>query len=341
MRVLLTGAGGPASIGVARSLKSHYLVGIDRDKFALQHAETKVKYVSPDARSPEYIAFLNDLIESEGIDFVHAQPDPEVKVISDNRYQIRAKTFLPLQETVALCQDKYATFKVLARLGVPVPQSYALPNEVRLNRVWDLLMPGVGKMWLRANTGAAGRGAYLIQGHGKYDQARSWIDSQNGWGEFMAAQYLPGKCVTWQSLWKDGSLIASQGRERLEWHLANRSPSGVTGITGVGRTVSRKDMDEIGRAAVLAVEATPNGIFGVDMKEDASGVPNVTEINIGRFFTTIEFFSRLGLNFPEMYVNIGMGLGYHRTNDLPEGWLWIRSMDSPPKLVHESQLCSA
>ena len=346
VRILLTGAGGPATIGVARSLRmprgwkdKHYLVGTDRDRFALQHAATDTKHVSPDSKSAEYIPFLNDLIEAEGIDFVHAQPDPEVRVISENRWQIRARTFLPSRETVRVCQDKYATFKVLARSGIPVPQSYALPDEVRLNQVWDLLMPGVGKMWLRANTGAAGRGAYLIQGHGKYDQARMWIDSQNGWGEFMAAEYLPGRCVTWQSLWKDGNLVAAQGRERLEWHLANRSPSGVTGITGVGRTVSRKDMDEIGRAAVLAVEATPNGIFGVDMKENARGVPCVTEINIGRFFTTIEFFAHLGLNFPEMYVRCGMGERVDPTGNVPEGWLWIRSMDSLPRLVHESQLC--
>ena len=149
---------------------------------------TQERYVAPDARSPEYVPFLNDLIERKSIDFLHAQPDPEVRVISEWRYQIQAQTFLPKPSSLAVCQDKYETYKRLARVGVPVPQSYALPNEVRLNEVWDILMPGVGKLWLRANTGAAGRGSYLIQVYGKFPEAVAWINSQKGWGEFMAAE---------------------------------------------------------------------------------------------------------------------------------------------------------
>ena len=338
VNILLTGAGGPAAIGVARSLAGHYLVGMDCDKYALQHAATDRKYVGLRCSDPEYLASLNDLIASESIDLVHAQPDPEVAFLSEHRDEVAARTFLPSRESVRICQDKLATYAVLSKAEVPVPKSYPLPAETSLNKVWDILMPGTGKMWLRATTGAAGRGAYLVQGFGKYEQARAWIDYQHGWGGFMAAEYLPGRCVTWQSLWKDGRLIASQGRERLEWHLANRSPSGVTGITGVGRTVNRKDMDEIGMMAVRAVDPSPSGIWGVDMKENAQGVPCVTEINIGRFFTTIEFFARAGLNFPDLYVRTAMDEEVGRPASLPEGLLWIRSMDSAPKFVHESEL---
>lgn len=338
MRILLTGAGGPAALGVARSLPDHYLVGMDCDKYSLQHAQTKKKYVGPRCSDPEYIPFLNGLVETEGIDFVHAQPDPEVAVISERRHEVKARTFLPSVQTVRECQDKYLTFKRLYARGVPVPATYPLPSEVWLNKAWDHLMPNVGKLWLRANTGAAGRGSYLISGYGKFTEAVAWVSSQKGWGSFMAAEYLPGKCVTWQSLWKDGELLAAQGRERLEWHLANRSPSGVTGVTGVGRTVNRPDMEEVGIMAVRGMEDKPNGIFGVDMKENAHGVPCVTEINIGRFFTTIEFFTRLGMNFPEMYVRAGMGGHVSRPLTLREGWLWIRSMDSKPVLVHEDAL---
>ena len=340
MRILLTGAGGPAAIGVARSLRHHYLIGMDCDRYALRFAETDARHLAPKASEPSYLGFLNGLISAEGIEFVHAQPDPEVAFLSENRENVRARTFLPRKETVRDCQDKLRCNRILARYGVASPETVPLPDEIALNRAWDRFMPGVGKMWVRANTGAAGRGAYLAL-VGKYEQVRAWIESQHGWGSFQAAEYLPGRCVTWQSLWQDGRLIASQGRERLEWHLANRSPAGITGITGVGRTITRTDVDEVGRMAVLAIDPTPDGIFGVDMKENADGVPCVTEINIGRFFTTIEFFAQAGLNFPDLYVRAATGEHVAPQQSLPEGLLWIRSMDAKPLLVHESEIARA
>ena len=336
MRILLTSAGGPAAIGVARSLKlaGHYLIGMDCNPHTLVFAETDEQILGPRADDPHYLDFLNALIESSGAEFVHAQADPEVLVISSLRDRIRAMTFLPLHQTVVLCQDKYACNKVLAMNGVASPATIPLKSWFDLDRAWSTYMPGTGKMWVRANTGAAGRGAYLAKA-GTFPFIEGWINEQHGWGSFQAAEYLPGRCVTWQSLWKDGKLIAGQGRERLEWHHANRAPSGVTGVTGVAVTIDRPDVNAEGERAVRAVEPTPNGIFGVDMKENADGVPCVTEINIGRFFTTIEFFARAGLNFPDLYVRAGMGERIKPQPSLEPGWMWLRSMDSAPKLRHQ------
>ena len=53
--------------------------------------------------------------------------------------------------------------------------------------------------------------------------------------------------------------------------------------------------------SVRAVSAVPHGIFGVDFAYDKDGVPNPTEINISRFFTTVRFFTEAGVNFPEIF----------------------------------------
>ena len=99
-------------------------------------------------------------------------------------------------------------------------------------------------------------------------------------------------CISQQdaSLWKDGELVVAQGRKRLYWELAKISPSGVTGATGTGLTYSDTELDDIARRAVLAVDNKPDGLFGVDMAYDRNGIPNPTEINISRFFTTHKFF---------------------------------------------------
>jgi len=115
----------------------------------------------------------------------------------------------------------------------------------------------------------------------------------------------------------------------------------VTGVTGVARISNDPEVGHIAERAVLAVAEKPHGIYGVDMKCDKRGTPNPTEINIGRFFTTIQFFTELGLNIPDLYVKLGTGIGVEPVIDvLPEGWYWVRSMDSAPRLVCESELAA-
>jgi carbamoyl-phosphate synthase large subunit len=137
----------------------------------------------------------------------------------------------------------------------------------------------------------------------------------------------------------DGALVVAQGRERLSWAYADRSPSGVTGLTGVGRTIAQTEMDEIAQRAILAIDPRPTGVFSVDLTENAQGVPCPTEINIGRFFTTHQFFTMAGLNMPDIYVRLAFDdpvqLPKNVINPLPDGLCWIRAMDCEPALVSQ------
>src|SRR3990167_3948471 len=332
-RILLTGAGGPASIGVARSLKRHYLIGTDANPYSLHFAETDVKYVTPKASEPTYVQSLMDICARERIEFVHAQPDTEVEKISEFR-DVLPTTFLPPHETVRRCQDKLATWRAWSKAEVPVPHTLLISEYQDLVHAFSELER---TFWIRLRSGAAGAGSLKVS---DLDEARTWITRHRGWGDFIASEFLPGGCFTYQTLWYKGEMIVGQVRERLDWAMGNRAPSGVTGVTGVARTSNDPRVAAIARDAVLAVDKEPHGIFGVDMKCDSAGVPNPTEINIGRFFTTIEFFTRLGLNFPEIYVNLGMSGGEPKVRPatLCEGFYWIRSMDSAPKLVAEQNL---
>ena len=123
----------------------------------------------------------------------------------------------------------------------------------------------------------------------------------------------------------------------MKWELADRSPTGITGVTGVGMTVSDPQIDSVALAAIRAVDARPQGIFSVDMTVDAAGVPNPTEINIGRFFTTSLFFAQAGLNMPYIFTRLALGEEpppiERKINPLPSGLLWVRGMDREPRLV--------
>ena len=67
------------------------------------------------------------------------------------------------------------------------------------------------------------------------------------------------------------------------------------------------------------------------------GVANPTEINIGRFFTTHEFFTRAGLNMPSLLVMLAWGEdlpdGLPAMNPLPPGLAWVRGVDFLPHLT--------
>ena len=337
-RILVTGAGGSPSANFIRSLRAadeeYCIIGTDADKYYLQRAEVDRRYLAPLANDPKYIDFLNYIIEKEEVEFVHAQNDVEVSFLSENREKIKAKTFFPAKETVKILQDKFESCKIWEKAGLKVPKTQLITQDTDLGVLLDEMG---GSMWLRAISGAGGRGSLPV-----YDvkSAKNWLDFQekNGsWnGNFTASELLEPETVTWMSLWKDGELVVAQGRKRLYWELAKISPSGVTGATGTGLTYSSEELDDIARRAVLAVDDKPDGLFGVDMAYDKNGVPNPTEINIGRFFTTHEFFTQAGLNMPEMFVKLGYGESVpvleKNTNPLPDGLVWIRGMDFLPVL---------
>jgi carbamoyl-phosphate synthase large subunit len=150
---------------------------------------------------------------------------------------------------------------------------------------------------------------------------------------------LTERTVTVQQLWWRGELIASQQRSRASWANAKNSPSGVSGSTGIGVTSSDSMVDQVADKTVRTVADKPHGLFGVDMAYTKRGGPRVTEINVGRFFTTApEFFAQAGFNMAYVYVKWGMNDPFWQDstpwrNPIRDGKKWIRGMDRSPVLV--------
>lgn len=335
-RILITGAGGTPSTNFVRSLResgeTFHLIGVDCDKYYLQRAETDERHLVPLADEPDYLSVLQSIVAETRTELIYSQPDPEILRISRDRHVLGARTFLPDHRTIELCQNKFESFRAWENAGLKVPETMMIRDKADLDRSFDqfgspiwiraVVSPGGGKGSLRADSLQA---------------AVAWIDFHDGWGNFTAAQCLSSESVTWLSLWRQGELIVAQGRKRLFWEFSNRAPSGVTGITGAGVTVADPTVDEIAQRVIRAVDPLPNGIFAVDLTYDREGVPNPTEINIGRFFTTHEFFARAGLNMPYLFVKLAFGEPLpplpRKINPLASGLVWIRGMDFLPVLT--------
>jgi biotin carboxylase len=335
-RILVTGAGGSPAVNFTRSIRKapepFFIVGTDANKYYLHRAEVDARYLVPSVTDPQFVDVINDIIAKEKIEFVHAQNDAEVKFLSANREKINAKTLFPSKETVLTCHDKFKSFEKWESAGIKVPKTRIIRTHEDLQSAFNDFG---GKMWVRATSGAGGRGSLPVS---DVQTAINWLDFQHGWdGTFTAAELLRDDTTTWMSIWFDGELIVAQGRRRLYWELSKISPSGVTGATGGGETVSDPVLDDIAERAVKAIDKKPTGLFGVDLAYDQDGTPNPTEINIGRFFTTHQFFTELGLNMPYIFTKLAYGEKLpeikKRVNPVKNNMVWIRGMDFEPVLV--------
>ena len=342
-RIQVGGAGGAPSNNFIKSLRASgrgdHLIGTSTVPSDLFLADTEEKYVVPRATSPEYREAILGLLQKTRPSLLHVQNDFEVRAISrirDDVQELGVRLFMPAPETIENCVDKYKSYEICKRAGIKVPETLLLRTPEDLELAFEKFGP---ELWIRAIEGAAGCGALPADNP---DFARLWIDRFDGWGEFTAVECLTSGSVTWLSIWHRGRLVVGQTRRRRSWSFGSRTLSGVTGITGVGETCSDPTVDRVAQDAILAIDAEPHGIFGVDMTYDHEGLPLPTEINIGRFFTTHHFFTEAGLNMPKIYRDIALEDEFpameRRINPLPDGLVWIRGMDVAPVLTTVEEL---
>ncbi|MBI2144029.1 carboxylate--amine ligase [Candidatus Woesearchaeota archaeon] len=334
-RILIGCCGGTPSINVERSLKEakerYYLIGMDSDEYHIFRSEVDESHLITLAADPLYIPLLQGIIDTTKPDFLHTQNDySELKKISDNRQKLNTLLFIPKKRTIDICIDKNTSYKAWKNAGLNVPHTVLVRTEEDLRQMLKLH----GKAWIRYKEGGFGYGSLLAT---DLEFAKAWINQFKGWGNFTAAEYLSPDSTTWMALFKEGELVVAQGRKRLYWEFANRTISGVTGVTGTGVTVSDPVLDKTAQEAIYAIDKEPHGIFSVDLTYSQKGMPTPTEINIGRFFTTSHFFTKAGLNMAEMYVKLAFGEKIphidKRINPLPEGLAWVRGMDVEPVLT--------
>lgn len=342
MRVLVYGAGGPAGINVCRSLAEarHEVIGVDGDPSHLPWAQVYCAQ-SVCATMEE----LPGLVEYLNVDAIHSQAEQGVVWIADNLDQLSCRTLQPSSQVVVLSQDKWEACLMFRRAGLRDDKVTLVQDEITLRLAAnELAFP----FWLRARHGAGARGSALCENWG---QAIHWAEywwARDYKYDFIAEGYLPGRDFAWTSLWYHGTLVASFGRERLEYIYPRLAPSGRTGTPTIARTVHDDTLNEMAEKTVLALDPTPHGFYSVDLREDRYGMPRPTEVNAGRCFTTSYLATAAGFNFMDQWVRLieaeraldeegVMRFAFPRMkyNVLPAGLTWMRHIDCPELLLDE------
>ena len=315
MRVLVLGAGGPAGVNVCKALQGHEVLAQDDNADHLVWCE-------PYAETHCFDLTVENVNELQA-DVVIPQPDRVTMWTADHADQIEAKTFLPDRRTIALCQDKFMAGLEWRRAGLREDRIELVDSpEAECSQTFPF--------WLRARYGAGAKAAILAR---SYIEAYHWIQF---WHErapqmdFVAEAYLPGRDLAWSGIYYQGELVCSFARERLEYLYPNLTPEGLTGTPTIAEIVHDDAVNVTAEEAVLAVDQKPHGIFSVDLKEDAAGMPRPTEINAGRGFTTFglwamehhtTFFGILG-------CAMGAPFGWRNQRDIiPAGRRMYRHID--------------
>lgn len=348
-KMLITGAGSAQTNGVVNCLlddsEDCEIIGVGSDPYDLMFCRAHKRYLIPHSTKPEYKEVFLKILDMEKPDIVHFQHDVEMAIALKFADEIKArgcKLFVPDYETIDTCVYKYKSWQKFKAAGVKVPENLVIHSESDLQQVFKELTDGQQPIWFRPMIiGNAGKGAFVTADIG---EAKENLDNVNGWGNYMAAEYLPGENMTWLSIWDNGELIVAQGRKRGGWAYSSMSMSGVTGITKIGMTYSSPELDDIAIncCKAVATDNKPHGIFGVDLKCDRNGIPNPTEINISRFFATVEFFEKAGLNMPAIFKDLAL-YGKKpelskKLNPLADDLLWLRSLDDRPILTTREKM---
>jgi len=353
-RILVTGSGGIGGVNFIRALREGeklendelFIVGTDFNSYHLQFPEVDIRYKTPRHNDPNFIKVLLDIVKKHKIEFLHPHPSVEARVVSHKVkiFQRRGvKTYIPPPKDIA--PDKLTIHTILDKKGVTVPKTIHLEALEDIDRAFNELG---SPLWIRAVTGAGGRLSLLVK---TPKEARYWVLLNYLQGrakirDFIIQEYLPGRDIAFDSLWFKGKLITSYARQRLEYPFKHISLSGITGTPTVAKIINESKINRLGTNAVRALNEEPHGFYSVDIKEDNSGKPYVTEVD-GKWHTTAPLwgyaFTKITsdnkYNLAYLYLKLGYGeeiKDYPPEYDLyPEGYYLVRQLDCGVLLVNE------
>ena len=353
IKVLVTGVGGPTPRSFVRAIKSFggdlanefEFIGVDCNRLAYGLYDKELfskSFVVPRTGDKNYWETMNVIIEENEID--GAVILPELEVIewaknADRKLNKKIKLHLPDPALAAEIVNKHRLHNLLKDAGL-VPKYCLLdPSGYSYKALKEKLSD---IYWVRSTEGSSGLGSLKIENEKALEQ---WIAINPGVKEFIASEYLPGRNMACKLLYFAGKLVSTASAERVNYIMAKVAPSGITGNTSFGRllnepglvAISVKAMDSI----ALKLNVTLNGIFTIDYKEDASGNPKITEINI-RHVAFTSSIAAGGANLPldtlrGMFLNDPATLETkHYSFD--EEMIFLRDVDGYPIVMKEEDL---
>jgi len=280
VRVLVTGAGGPAAVSVMKSLgadPSVSVIAADMDPWAagLYLVPPDQRTLVPAGAAPEFADVAMERCLELGVDVLIPTCDAELQPLGQARADFRragVELLLAPDHALQVCLDKLALAERCAG-HVPVPRTE------RLDKVAD---PGswAYPVMVKPRRGSGSRGISVITSG--QDLARLEASADH-----IVQDYLPGAEYSIDVLADaTGHVVASvpRVRERVD-----------SGVSVAGRTLHDEELERLGAAVAAATGLTY--VANVQFRRDALGRPALLEVN-PRFPGTMPLTVASGVDMP-------------------------------------------
>jgi carbamoyl-phosphate synthase large subunit len=287
LRVLVTGAGGPAAIAAMKSLRAEpsvQLIAADMDPWAAGLYLTGERTLVPAGAAPEFTAVLLDRCRALGVDVVLPTVDAELQPLARAREEFAAAG-------VALLLAPAAALDIILDKLTLATHCAGVVQVPRTELFGPSLDPAgwTYPVVVKPRQGSGSRGVIIV------DSAAA-LAALDRSPSLIVQEFLPGEEYSVDVLADAaGRVIASVPRLRA------RVDSGVS--VG-GRTVHDPEVERFGRAVAQATGVTY--VANVQCRRDAGGVPALLEVN-PRMPGTLGLTIASGVDMPRLALAALLG----------------------------------
>lgn len=267
--VLTTESGGPAAVGLIKSLRALgdmvHIVATDANPLAAGLHLADNQEVVPYADDPAYIDSLLRVVEKYKVDFILPTGEHDLQALAQNRTLFEragCSIFISSYEAVSTCQDKFKFYQALRNTEIPVPATFNVPMIIKPVR------------------GSGSRGIRVLP-----------------LKEEIIQEYLPGTEYTVDVFCDMNSQIIN--------HVIRERVAIKAGISTQGKIVVRPHITNIVKDMVEHLHL--KGPLCIQLRENSAGDPVVVECNPrlggGTYMCTLA-----GVNYGSLYYNLYKGL---------------------------------
>lgn len=289
-RILITGAGGPAAIGIIRRYEE-----TGHDVFAADMSEASAglfmvpernRLLIPPGKSHEFVPVLVETCRRLAVDILIPTVDCELVRCARAEAEFKAigtALMTSPPDALEVCLDKYALLRRVESV-VPVGK-FALYDESFQDSDWQF------PLVVKPRTGSGSRGVLII--HRPAELAVVPKD-----GSHLVQEYLPGEEYSVDVLsTNDGEVRACVPRERVKQD---------SGVAVVARTLHDLDLESYAR--LIAQRLGLKYVSNIQFRRDRKGVPVLLEVN-ARFPGTNCITVGAGIDMPVLALNHALGCG--------------------------------
>ena len=285
VRVMITGAGGPAAVSVMKSLgadASVSLIAADMDPWAagLYLVPPEARTLVPAGADPHYADATLARCAAMGVDVLIPTCDAELRPLGKARDEFRQagiELLLAPDSALEVCLDKLALAERCAG-HLPVPRTERL-DKIADPESWTY------PVMIKPRSGSGSRGISVAASSEELLRLEPSPD-------FLVQDYLPGEEYSVDVLADTtGHVVAAvpRVRERVD-----------SGVSVAGRTVHDAELERLGAGVAAATGLTY--VANVQFRRDPAGRPALLEVN-PRFPGAMPLTVASGVDMPLMALD--------------------------------------